>query len=61
VRAYIGKRERDAYRMAVREREAALLERFSTANWRTGLLFEEDGFASIAGAFGLHAGEAHVR
>jgi uncharacterized protein (DUF58 family) len=61
VRAYIGRRERDAYRKAVRDREAALLERFAIANWRTGLLYEEDGFASIAGAFGLHAGEARAR
>jgi len=61
VRAFVGKRERSAYRSAVREREAALLERFAIANWRTGLLHESDGFASIAGAFGLHAGEARVR
>jgi uncharacterized protein (DUF58 family) len=61
VRAYIGKRERASYRAAVHEREATLLERFSAANWRTGLLHEDDGFGSIAGAFGLHAGEARVR
>jgi uncharacterized protein (DUF58 family) len=61
VRAFVGKRERAAYRAAVREREETLLERFSAANWRTGLLHEDDGFASIAGAFGLHAGEARVR
>jgi len=61
VRAFVGKRERDAYREAVRRREEGLLDRFARANWRTGLLYEEDGFASIAGAFGLHAWEAHAR
>jgi uncharacterized protein (DUF58 family) len=61
VRAYVGKRERESYRRAVRAREDALLERFAAANWRTGLLLEEDGLASIAGAFGLHAGEARAR
>jgi uncharacterized protein (DUF58 family) len=61
ARVYVGKRERDAYRRAVREREEALLERFAAANWRTGLLHEDDGYASIAAAFGLHAGEARVR
>jgi uncharacterized protein (DUF58 family) len=50
---YVGKRERTAYARAVRERERALLRRFSAANWRTGLLYESDGRASLAAAFGL--------
>lgn len=53
VRAYIGPRERRAYLRAVREREATLLRRFRAANWRTGVLREVDGAASLAEAFGL--------
>jgi hypothetical protein len=53
VRVYVGKRERDAFRRAVRQREAALVSRFETANWRTGILREEDGASSVAAAFGL--------
>jgi hypothetical protein len=53
VRAYIGRRERTAYARAVREREAALFERFSQANWRTGSLYEHDGARSLQEAFGL--------
>lgn len=53
LRAYIGPRERVAYREAVRQREASLLARFEAANWRTGILREEDGAASLAAAFGL--------
>ena len=55
VRAYVGARERAAYREATAQREAALLARFETANWRTGVLHEGDGSASLARAFGLHA------
>ncbi|HEY1656538.1 MAG TPA: DUF58 domain-containing protein [Candidatus Tumulicola sp.] len=61
VRAYVGRRERAAYRAAVRAREERLLARFARANWRTGLLREEDGAASLAGAFGLHPGEVRAR
>lgn len=53
LNAYVGKRERDAYRRAVRDREASLLTRFDHANWRTGTLHERDGRASLAAAFGL--------
>lgn len=53
VRTYVGKRERAAYLRAVREREAALLERFTRAGWRTGILYERDGAASLAAAFGI--------
>jgi uncharacterized protein (DUF58 family) len=59
VRAFIGARERAAYARAVREREATLLDRFSRANWRTGILEERDGAASLGAAFGLRAVEAH--
>ncbi|MGB8965526.1 MAG: DUF58 domain-containing protein [Candidatus Cybelea sp.] len=55
LRAYIGPRERAAYHSAVREREASLLARFAKANWRTGVLREEDGAASLAAAFGLRS------
>jgi uncharacterized protein (DUF58 family) len=57
VRAYIGPRERSAYLRAVREREASLLKRFRDANWRTGILREADGAASLADAFGLAKAE----
>jgi len=53
LRAYIGKRERAAFRDAVRNREAELQRRFESANWRTGILHEESGTASLAAAFGL--------
>ncbi len=53
VRAYVGRRERAAFANAVRRREASLLTRFASANWRTGILREEDGRASLAAAFGL--------
>jgi hypothetical protein len=55
VRAYIGARERAAYHASVRAREASLLERFESANWRTGVLREADGSASLAATFGLRA------
>jgi uncharacterized protein (DUF58 family) len=53
LRAYVGPRERAAFRAAVRHREAALLGMFESANWRTGILSEADGTASLAAAFGL--------
>ncbi len=55
LRAYVGARERTAFARAVRGREAALVGRFEAANWRTGLLHETDGAASLAAAFGLRA------
>jgi uncharacterized protein (DUF58 family) len=55
ARGYIGARERTAYHAAVRAREASLLRRFEAANWRTGILREEDGGASLAAAFGLQS------
>ncbi|HEY1868148.1 MAG TPA: DUF58 domain-containing protein [Candidatus Cybelea sp.] len=56
VRAYVGPRERDAFLQAVRRREEDLVRRFEIANWRTGILRESDGAASLAGAFGLARG-----
>ncbi len=53
LRAYIGARERTRFHSAVRRRETALLRRFERANWRTGILREADGTASLAAAFGL--------
>jgi hypothetical protein len=53
LRAYVGARERAAFHVAVRRREAALLGMFESANWRTGILSEADGTASLAAAFGL--------
>jgi len=53
IRTYIGPRERAAFAAAVRRREMAMVNRFARANWRTGVLREEDGAASLASAFGL--------
>jgi uncharacterized protein (DUF58 family) len=53
LRAYVGARERAAFRNAVERREDSLLVRFRAANWRTGILREPDGAASLASAFGL--------
>jgi uncharacterized protein (DUF58 family) len=55
LRTFIGRRECDAYAAAVRERETMLQARFALANWRTGILREENGAASLAAAFGLPA------
>ena len=61
IRAYVGRREREAYRHAVREREASTVVRFANAQWRTGILGELDGAASLSVAFGLRPGEARAR
>jgi uncharacterized protein (DUF58 family) len=53
LRTYIGKRERAAFVDAVREREAGLVARFTQAGWRTGMLIEADGAASLRAAFGV--------
>ncbi|HLX26386.1 MAG TPA: DUF58 domain-containing protein [Candidatus Cybelea sp.] len=53
TRAFVGARERAAFLEAVRGRERRLLRRFEVANWRTGILCEADGAASLAAAFGL--------
>lgn len=53
LRAYVGARERAAFARAVRRRERNLIDRFDSANWRTGILDESDGVASLYSAFGL--------
>jgi uncharacterized protein (DUF58 family) len=54
LRAFIGSRERAAYRDAAAQREASLLARFERVNWRTGILYEKDGATSLAATFGTH-------
>ncbi len=61
IRAYVGRREREAYRRAVRERETSTLLRFTNTHWRTGVLRERDGAASLGAAFGLRPGEVRAR
>jgi hypothetical protein len=53
ARLYVGRRERESFARAVREREERLLTRFTHANWRTGILEEADGAGSLARAFGV--------
>lgn len=53
LRAYIGRRERETFARAVRTREDELIARFSQAGWRTGILCEADGAASLRAAFGV--------
>ena len=52
-RLFIGKRERERYHQAVRQREETLFERFAAANWRAGVLDEANGGVSLQRAFGL--------
>jgi uncharacterized protein (DUF58 family) len=61
VRAYLGRRERESYKDAVRAREASLVSRFTRTSWRTGILQEFDGAASLGAAFGLRPGEVRAR
>ncbi len=58
LRAYVGARERQCYAQAVRRRENEMLARFATAGWRTGVLHESGGAASLAAAFGLRVARA---
>jgi uncharacterized protein (DUF58 family) len=53
LRAYIGTRERTAFRSAVRAREDAIVEQLGRAGWRTGILTEQSGVASLHAAFGV--------
>lgn len=53
LRAFIGARERARYVCAVRDRETRVVQRFTQANWRVGILIEDDGRASLERAFGL--------
>lgn len=50
--AFFGNRECRRYEQAIREREAALLERFAQANWRAGVFDEDDGRGALLRAFG---------
>lgn len=51
---YIGSRERARYGMKSREREAALVERFSRCGWRTGVFTESDGRDALLQTFGAN-------
>jgi hypothetical protein len=53
LRVYLGKRERAAFRDAVRAREHAVAQQFARAGWRTGALEERNGVASLHAAFGV--------
>jgi uncharacterized protein (DUF58 family) len=55
LRAYLGPRERASFVRAVRERESTVIDRFTRAGWRTGLLREDDGVASLRETFGIPA------
>ncbi|MGB6984988.1 MAG: DUF58 domain-containing protein [Candidatus Aquilonibacter sp.] len=55
LRVYVGKRERAAFAAAVRAREDALTQRFARAGWRSGILTEANGAASLRTAFGVPA------
>lgn len=50
---YAGKRARDRYARAVRERETALFERLRAANWRAAPMPEGEGEAALLRAFAL--------
>lgn len=52
---YADARARERYRIAVRERERAVLARFVRAGWRAGALHEADGRNSLLRAFGIPA------
>jgi len=53
LRAYVGKRERAAFHAAVRAREDAIRQQLTRAGWRTGILVERSGVASLHAAFGV--------
>ncbi len=61
IRAYIGRRERDAYRRATHARDAAIHARLERCGWRSAPLHEDDGLRALADAFGLHAIEVARR
>jgi len=52
---YLGAAARRRYAEAVRERERLTIARFEAAGWRTGVLYERGGRASLLRAFGLPA------
>lgn len=50
---FLGRAERQRYVDAVRRRGERVLARLGASGWRAGFLAEEDGAASLLGAFGL--------
>jgi uncharacterized protein (DUF58 family) len=58
LRAYIGRRERERFASAVREREAAVAARLDRAGWRVGVLQERGGHEDLERAFGVRAASA---
>jgi len=50
---FLGRAARRRYADAVRRREERNLERLAACGWRTGVLVEGDGAASLLAAFGL--------
>lgn len=50
---YLGRAEKRRYAAASRAREESLLDRLARANWRTGILEEDDGERALLRAFGL--------
>ncbi len=53
LRVYLGKRERAAFRCAVRAREESVVQQLTRAGWRTGILAEQSGVTSLRAAFGV--------
>lgn len=54
ARMYFGKRQREAYVKATQRREARLIERLRSANWRVGVYeCNEDGGSALLRAFGV--------
>lgn len=54
LRAFVGRRERERFLRAVRERERKALARLHEAGWRTGILREGAGRSSLFETFGVH-------
>ncbi len=52
-RVFVGKRQRERYRLASLERDAAIRERLRAHGWRTGTLDERDGRGSLYQTFGV--------
>lgn len=55
ARYYVGRRERNAYVRAVREREEHVCATLERVGWRVGVFTEDDGVRGLLDAFGLHA------
>jgi len=52
-RVFVGKRQRERYRTATAERDAAIRARLAAHGWRIGTLDEHDGRSSLYHAFGV--------